>query len=98
MPDTTYGGGTASSSCRRRGKALKKASITTRAPYSSLHTPHGLFKSVCARLGYGVPELWGAEVDIVDAEQVHILDVPCERGPPHAEVEIGGVDTGNTLG
>lgn len=32
-------------------------------------------------------------MQIVDAVEVHVLSVPCKCGLPHAEVEVGSVDT-----
>lgn len=42
--------------------------------------------------GHRVPRLGLAKVQVVDAVKVHVLRVPGERGLPHAEVEVGGVD------
>ena len=45
-----------------------------------------VFELHCAALGHGVPEFRGAEVDVVDREEVHVFNVPCERRAPHSEV------------
>lgn len=44
-----------------------------------------------------IPELGSAEMNVVDAEQVHVLDMPGECRAPHAKVEIRGVDPGKTF-
>lgn len=58
-------------------------------------TSHGGLESRCSTLGHGVPELGGAKVNVVDAEQIHVLNVPSEGCPPHAKVQIRCVDTRN---
>ena len=49
----------------------------------------------CVRRRDGIPQLGGTKVEVVDAVQVHVLGVPGEAGPPHAEVEVSRVDTGD---
>ena len=44
----------------------------------------------------GVPQLGSTEVEVVDAVEVHVFSVPGKAGPPHAEVEVSRVDTGDT--
>jgi len=44
-----------------------------------------------------IPELWGAKVYEIDAEKIHVFDVPCKCCPPHSKVKIWGVDTGKAL-
>ena len=34
-------------------------------------------------------------MQVVDGVEVHVLSVPGKRGLPHAEVEVGRVDSGN---
>ena len=41
--------------------------------------------------GDAVPGLGSPVVEIVDAVQIHVLDMPGECCPPHSEVEIGSV-------
>ena len=36
-----------------------------------------------------VPDLGSSIMEIVDPVEVHVLDVPGERGLPHSEIEIG---------
>mmetsp|Transcript_3126 Transcript_3126/g.7282 ORF Transcript_3126/g.7282 Transcript_3126/m.7282 type:complete len:234 (-) Transcript_3126:355-1056(-) len=43
-------------------------------------------------LGHGVPVLGRAGVEVVDAEQVHVLRVRREGARPHPEVEVGARD------
>ena len=40
-----------------------------------------------------VPELGSPEVDVVYAEEIHVLDMPRKGGAPHAKVEVRGGDT-----
>lgn len=58
---------------------------------------HGVFEAVGSLLRHGIPELGSSEMDVVDREKVHILDVPRKSGAPHSEVKIGGVDAGEAL-
>lgn len=48
----------------------------------------GVFELHCVASGHGVPEVRGAQVDVVDREKVHTHDVPCERRAPHAKVKV----------
>lgn len=60
-------------------------------------TSHRLLEIGSFRLWYCVPELGSAKVDVIDAIKIHVFDVPGKRCPPHAEVEVWGVDSGQTL-
>ena len=40
---------------------------------------------------HAVPDLWCPIVEVVDPIQVHVLDVPRERGLPHAKVEVSPI-------
>ena len=55
-------------------------------------TSEGLLQRTCSALRDCVPEFRSTEVNIVNTEEVHILDVPSERCSPHPEVEIWRVD------
>ena len=44
---------------------------------------------------YEIPRFGRAIVQVIDAVEIHVLCVPGERGSPHAEVEIGRVDSRN---
>ncbi len=41
----------------------------------------------------GVPLFGSTKVDVVDRVEIHVLDVPCESGSPHAPVEVRCVDS-----
>ena len=60
-------------------------------------TPHDLLELCLVGPRDGVPLLGGAKVDVVDAVEVHVLEVPREGALPHAQVEVGGVDAGQLL-
>ena len=62
-----------------------------------LCTLHSLFQRRGTTLRNGIPELWGTKVDVVDAEQVHVFNMPSEGCTPHAEVEVWSVDARKTL-
>lgn len=64
----------------------------------SIRTLHRLLKGVRTGLRHGIPELRRPEVNIVNAKQIHVLDVPSKRRSPHAEVQIRRIDTRKTLG
>mmetsp|Transcript_630 Transcript_630/g.1543 ORF Transcript_630/g.1543 Transcript_630/m.1543 type:complete len:446 (+) Transcript_630:339-1676(+) len=44
-----------------------------------------------------VPSLWRTKVKVVNAVQVHVLAVPREGSPVHADVQEGGVDARDLL-
>ena len=59
--------------------------ISERATVGQL-TSHRMLESGSFRLWYCVPELGSTKVDVVDAVEIHVFDVPGKRCPPHAEV------------
>jgi len=54
-------------------------------------TSHCLLQSRGTGLRDGIPKFSSAKVNVIDAEEIHILDMPCKSRPPHAKVQIGGV-------
>lgn len=60
-------------------------------------TSHGLLHSPSPPLWNRVPEFRGPKVYIIDAEQIHILDVPCKCSSPHSKVQIRSVDSRKAL-
>lgn len=64
----------------------------------TIRTFHSLLQSMRSRLRHSVPEFRRTEVNVIDAEQIHILDMPSECCTPHAEIEIGCVDARKALG
>jgi hypothetical protein len=62
-----------------------------------IRTPHGLLHGSRPSLGNGVPKFGSTKVDVIDAEQIHILDVPSKRGSPHPKVEVWCINTWQTL-
>ena len=62
------------------------------------HTSHGALKLRCLGLRDGVPELRGTEVNVVDAEEVHVLDVPRKRRSPHPKIQVRRVHAWQAIG
>lgn len=58
---------------------------------------HSLLQRRSACLGNCIPELRRTKVDVVDAEQVHVFHVPREGCPPHAKVEVRGINSRQTF-
>lgn len=40
-----------------------------------------------------IPALWFTEMKVIDAVEVHVFSVPRKGTLPHAEVEVGCVDS-----
>ena len=76
----------------------KKTSVNVQLQTKShIYTSHGLFHSGSSSLWYCVPELWSTEMNVIDTEEIHIFDVPCKSGPPHAKVEVRSVHSWKAL-
>jgi len=44
-------------------------------------------------LRYRIPMLSGPKVNVVDAKEIHVFDVPRESRAPHAEIKVRCVHT-----
>lgn len=60
-------------------------------------TLHRCLESGSSCLGYRIPELGGAEMYVIDAEKVHVLDVPGKRSSPHPKVQVRQVHAGKAV-
>src|ERR1700727_273127 len=53
---------------------------------------HGSLKTPRIFLSYTIPLLWRPEVVEIDTVKVDVLQVPCESGFPHSQVQISRVN------
>jgi|SRR6266851_1152788 len=72
-------------SCERK---VNKAMISR---YSDAFTFHRLLEGRGPGLRDRIPKLSRAKVNVIDAEEVHIFDMPCESRSPHAKIKIRGI-------
>ena len=82
------------------GSLGKKSKSNQRAAHcrtKEMRTSDSGLKGPGAALRDGIPELGCAKVDVIDAEQVHIFDVPSKRRSPHAKVEVRGINAWQAL-
>ena len=56
---------------------------------------HSFLETARVFLRDAVPLLGCTKMDVVDAVQIDVFEMPCECCLPHAEIEIGSVDTRN---
>ena len=84
----------------RQGNGLKRKSDTSGEVWSwlRLRTLHRFLQSDGSPLRNGIPELASAEVNVVDAEEVHVLDVPRECRSPHPEIQVRRVHAWQAIG
>ena len=82
----------------RQGNGLKRKSDTSGEVWSWLRTLHRFLQSDGSPLRDGVPELASAEVNVVDAEEVHVLDVPRKRRSPHPKIQVRRVHAWQAIG
>jgi hypothetical protein len=60
-------------------------------------TSHCLFQSISSALRNRIPKFRCSKMDIVDAKQIHIFNMPGKGCPPHAKIKIGCVNARQTL-